>query len=145
MKTIMLISLSSLVSLLSFGQHINSSQVPPAVTKSFNRYFPQASSQEWEKKGTQYEAGFDLKRADHKALFENNGKLIVYKKDIHQGQLPAAVKQAIRQQYPNYKIDNAEMIARSGRVYYQVELDGKPKDLKLVFTREGQVDNTQAY
>jgi hypothetical protein len=145
MKTAMLFILSLLFSLPSFSQDIPAAQVPTAVIKSFTSYFPHTSKVEWEKKGSQYEAEFNVKRADHKALFESNGKLIVYKKDIPQSQLPAAVKQAIRQQYPNYRIDDVERIARSGHVYYQVELDGQPQDLKLVFTKEGKPDNSKAY
>ena len=145
MKTAMPFILSLLFSLPSFSQDIPAAQVPPAVTKSFTSYFPNSSRVEWERKGNQYEAEFHIKRVDHKALFESNGKLIVYKKDIPQSQLPAAVKQAIRQQYPNYKIDDTERIARSGHVYYQVELDGEPQDLKLVFTKEGKLDNSMAY
>lgn len=145
MKTTMLFLLSLLFSLPSFSQDIPAAQVPPAVTKSFASYFPNTSKQEWEKKGNLYEAEFNVKRADHKALFESNGKLIVYKKDIPQSQLPAAVKQAIRQQYPNYRIDDVERIARSGHVYYQVELNGQPQDLMLVFTKEGKLDNSKSY
>jgi hypothetical protein len=145
MKTAMLFSASLLFSLLSFSQEIPASQVPAAVIKSFNSYFPQTARVEWEKKGNRYEADFDIKRTDHKALFENTGKLIVYKKDIPQNQLPAAVKQAIRQQYPHYRIDDVERIARSGHLYYQVELDGQPQDIKLVFTRDGRLDNSMAY
>lgn len=145
MKTTMLFFLSLLFSLPSFSQDIPATQVPPAVIKSFTSYFPNTSRVEWERKGKQYEAEFNVKRVDHKALFENNGKLIVYKKDIPQSQLPAAVKQAIRQQYSNYRIDDTERIARSGHVYYQVELDGEPQDLKLVFTKDGKLDNNMAY
>lgn len=144
MKTTMLFFLSLLVSRFSYSQDIPSSQVPPAVIKSFNRYFPNIPKVEWEKKGNQYEAEFDIKRSDHKALFENNGKLIVYKRDIHHGQLPTAVKQAIKQEYPDRKIGDVERIARSGHVYYQVELKG-PSDLRLVYTPEGKQDNSKSY
>lgn len=144
MKTTMLFSLSLLFSLVAFGQDIPSAQVPPAVIKSFNRYFPDIPKVDWEKKGNQYEAEFDIKRADHQALFESNGKLIVYKRDIHNGHLPAAVKQTIKQQYPNYKIGEAERIARNGHVYYQVVLKG-PDTIKLVFTPEGKQDKSQGY
>ncbi|MBO9634812.1 MAG: PepSY-like domain-containing protein [Chitinophagaceae bacterium] len=144
MKTTIFLSLSLLFSLFAHSQDIPSTQVPPAVIKSFNRYFPNTPKVEWEKKGNQYEAEFDIKRTDHKALFESNGKLIVYKRDIHNGQLPAAIKHTIKQQYPNYKIDDAERIARNGHVYYQVALKG-PDTIKLVFTPEGKQDKSQGY
>ncbi len=142
MKTTLLLSLTLLFSLNTFSQDIPSSQVPQAVLKSFSKYFPATSKVEWEKKGNQFEAEFDVKRADHKALFDANGQLAVYKRDINAGQLPQAVKQAIKDQYHNYKIDGVERVARNGHLYYQVELDGKPADLKLVFTRDGKLDSS---
>jgi hypothetical protein len=145
MKTTLLLSLTLLFSSIVFSQDIPATQVPEAVIKSFNKYFPNSPKVEWEKKASQYEAEFDVKRAEHKALFDSNGQLIVFKRDIPHSQLPQAVKQAIKLQYPQYKIDKTERIARKGHLYYQVELDGKPQDLKVVFTRDGQTDNSKGW
>lgn len=145
MKTTLLLSLTLLFSLHAFNQDIPGSQVPQAVLKSFSKYFPGVTKVDWEKKGFQFEAEFDVKRADHKALFDANGQLAVYKRDIHTSQLPQPVKQTIKDQYPTYKIDGVERVARNGHLFYQVELDGKPSDLKLVFTRDGKIDNSNPW
>lgn len=145
MKTTLLLSLTLLFSPIAFCQDIPAKQVPAAVIKAFNKYFPNTPKVDWEKKASQYEAEFDVKRTEHKALFESNGQLIVYKRDIPHSQLPQTVKQAIKQQYPHYKIDKTERIARNGHLFYQVELDGKPQDLKVVFTKDGQTDNSKGW
>lgn len=144
MKLMFLLFISMLSSLFVAAQSIPSSQVPAGIIKTLKRYFPSADNVEWEKKGSNYQAAFEVKRTDHKALFEDKGKLIAYKKDIPAAQLPQAVRQVIRQQYKGYKIDDIQAIARNGNLYYEVELDG-PKDQKLVFTREGKLDNTQGW
>lgn len=145
MKTTLLLSLTLLFSSYAFSQHIQATQLPPAVIKAFNKYFPNTPKVEWEKKANQYEAEFEIKRANHKALFESNGQLIVYKREIPHSQLPQPVKQAIKQQYPLYQIDKTERIARNGHLFYQVELHGKPDNLKLVFTRDGKIDNSKGW
>ena len=146
MKTTLLLTMSLLLSLAGFSQEIPASQVPVSVLKTFKNYFPTASKVEWEKKLQQFEAEFEIKRVDHKALFDEKGKLIVYKKDIPFSQLPAPVKQAIRKQYKGFKVDDVQRIARSGNLYYQVELDGHSQpDQKVVFTRDGKIENAHAY
>ncbi|NML21161.1 hypothetical protein HHL16_09765 [Pseudoflavitalea sp. G-6-1-2] len=144
MKLMFLLFVSMLCSSLVFSQSIPSSQVPAGVVKTLKRYFPSADNVEWEKKGANYQAAFEVKRTDHKALLEDKGKLIAYKKDIPAAHLPQAVRQVIRQQYKGYKIDDVQLIARNGNLYYEVDLDG-PKDQKLVFTRDGKTDNSQGW
>ncbi len=127
------------------AQDVPASQVPAAVTKAFKAKFPTSTGIDWEKKGNLYEADFDVVLVDHKALFDETGKLVAYKRDIRNADLPAAIKKTIQADYKDYRIDEAQRLERNGVVYYQVELDGKPADQKLVFTKEGKVDAAQQY
>ncbi|MFY0255735.1 PepSY-like domain-containing protein [Chitinophaga sp. 30R24] len=128
-----------------WAQEIPSKYLPAAVQKAFNKKFSGASDLEWERNGELYEAGFQIKQVDHKALFDENGDLLVYKKDIQITELPTAVLQTIRTRYEKFKIDEAEKVERKGKVYYQVELDGEPNDQKLIFNKAGKEDNSETY
>ena len=144
MKLMFLLLAFMLCTLMVSAQSVPAAQVPAGVIKTLKRYFPSADKIEWEKKAGLYQAAFEVKRADHKALFESQGKLIAYKKDIPAAQLPQPVRQAIRHQYKGYKIEDVQLIARNGNLFYEVELDGA-KDQKVVFTRDGKIDNAQGW
>lgn len=116
--------------------------VPAAVEKSFKKKFPNAKEVEWARNGDRLEADFDVSRTDHKALYQPNGKLLAWKCDIRAGALPPAVTKAIRTQYKGYKIDDAEKVTRDKTELYQVELDGNPDDIRLVFDKEGNIIDT---
>jgi hypothetical protein len=145
MKMMMIMMAGLITCFCAYSQDIPASQVPAAVTKAFKAKFPKTTGLEWEKKGDLYEAEFDVSLVDHKALYEASGKLVAFKKDIRKTDLPAAVKRAIETQYKGFRIDDADRVERGGAVFYQVELDGKPDDQKLVFTKDGKVDSTQQY
>lgn len=112
--------------------------VPAVVEKNFKKKFPTAKEVEWARKGDRMEADFDVSRVDHKALYDQKGKLLAWKCDVRAGQLPAPVLKTIRSQYKGYKVDDAEKITRDKMELYQVELDGNP-DVSLVFDKDGKV------
>lgn len=128
-----------------YAQDVPASQVPAAVTKAFKAKFPKTTGLEWEKKGNNYEAEFDVNLVDHKALYNDAGKLLMFKKDIRTSTLPAAVKRTIETQYKGFRVDDADLLEKDGVTYYQVELDGRPQDQKLVFTKDGKVNTALQY
>ena len=134
-----------LLSSTAIGQDIPSREVPSAVINTIKAKFPNTTRLEWEKKGDLFEAEFHVNNIDHKALLEPSGKLLVYKRDIRAADLPRAVKNTIRKQYANFRIDDVEKLEREGAVFYQVELDGEPHDQKLVISADGKVDSSQQY
>lgn len=144
MKMYMLIVTVMLCTVLQ-AQDIPSSQVPPAVLSAFKAKFHDVSRVEWEKKGTLYEAAFDINRVDYKAVLNQTGKLEKYKHDIRASELPRPVSKTISTQYKDYRIDDVQLLERNGVTFYQVELDGEPHDQKVVFTKDGKVDSNEAY
>ena len=134
-----------LLSSTAIGQDIPSREVPSAVINTIKAKFPNTTRLEWEKKGDLFEAEFHVNNIDHKALLEPSGKLLVYKRDIRAADLPRAVKNTIRKQYANFRIDDVEKLEKEGAVFYQVELDGEPHDQKLVISADGKVDSSQQY
>lgn len=144
MKKLLLFA-TLLIAGTAVAQDIPASRVPAAVSKAFKTKFPKATAPDWEKKGADYEVEFNVSMADHKAIYSETGKLLRYKRDIRNADLPAAVKRTIETDYKGFRIDDADRLEIGGVTYYQVELDGKPSDQKLVFTKDGKVDGTQQY
>lgn len=130
----------SLFSLYSCSQDIPASKVPSVVLNTVQTKFANANKIEWEKKKALYEAEFKVDSIEYAVYVDSAGKLIMYKVDIREDELPAAVAAIIRTEYTGYKIDDVEKIDKEGVLYYEIELDGKgKKDLELVFAADGKL------
>lgn len=139
MRSLLLI-LMCCISGAAFAQDIRVPlNIPATVEKNFKKKFPTAKEVEWRRNGDRLEADFDVSRTDHKALYDAKGKLLAWKCDIRSGSLPAPVTRAIRTNYKGFRIDDAEKITRDKVEFYQVELDGNPDDVRLVFDKDGKV------
>lgn len=141
--------LSAAVMMMSFSllqeRDISASDVPKSVMNTFNSTFPNANDVEWEKKGKEYEADFEVQNIDYSARFSSNGKLIMQKQDVLELDIPEAIGTAIQKDYEGYHIDDVERIEMDGKEYFQVELDGKMRDQKVVFSPDGNKANKVKY
>ena len=139
MKSIILIAVS-LFSLYSCSQDIPDRKVPSVVLNTVQTRFVNANKIEWEKKKALFEAEFKMDSIEYAVYVDSSGKLIMYKMDIREDELPAAVATTIATQYNGYKIDDVEKIEKDGIIYYEIELDGKGKKaLELVFSADGKL------
>ena len=120
------------------AQDIPESQVPEAVRNAFVREYANPIDVDWEKERGNFEVDFELGGLDHVALFNPDGQLLKAKKDIREADLPSAVRQRIADDHAKFTIDDVDELTVEGRVYYQVELDGRFRDRKVVYAGDGQ-------
>ena len=134
-------------SLTSFAQKdIDMSEVPTAVQDAFQAEFADATDVEWEMKDNQYEAEFEKQDdTDYHALFEASGKMISQKQEIEETALPAEVTAAIKNDYPDFEVDDAEKLTKDGETYYQVELEKFLRDEKKVYSATGELRDDVSY
>src|SRR5690606_23705028 len=141
--------LSVAIIMMSFvllqDRDISASDVPRPVMEAFNSTFSDAYDVEWEKKGKEYEADFEIQNIDYSARFTAQGKLVMQKNDILVLDIPDAVNTIIESEYEGYHIDDVEKIEMDGEEYFQVELDGKMRDRKVVYTADGNKANKVKY
>jgi uncharacterized membrane protein YkoI len=142
-----MLSLSILLggTLVSCGQDFRAKDVPSIVKNAFQAKFVKAVDVDWEKKGADYEVAFELNKADYKALLDEFGTLKMYKQELSAHKLPGEIRNAIRTKYKSYRIDEAELLKISGVSYYQIDLDGRLPDVKIVFAADGQEMETISY
>ena len=146
MKNTILIVTASLFFLYSCSQDIPNSKVPSVVLNTVQAKFGSANKIEWEKKNNLYEAEFRRDSIEYTVYVDPEGKLVMYKMDIKENELPTAVSSIIRTEYIGYQIDDAEKIEKDGVTYYEVELEGKgKKDLKLNFSADGKLAPEMSY
>ncbi|PKV67447.1 PepSY-like domain-containing protein [Pontibacter ramchanderi] len=129
----------TLVSCDDKDDDIKIEDVPATVREALSSAFPNATDVDWEKKGEDYEADFDINRVDYSTLFNASGSLMKHKYDIAETELPEPIRANITQNYAEYKIDDPEVLVQDGDTLYQVELDHTTStDEKLVFSTDGQ-------
>ncbi|WP_022824540.1 hypothetical protein [Hymenobacter norwichensis] len=126
---------------------VKPNDVPEVVKTSFATRFTTVTNLEWEKKGDDYEADFDVNTVDYKALLNPSGTVLKYKYDILATELPAAVQATINQKYAGMRIDEAEKLFQGTETnpLYQVDLDSNGQDKDVVFSADGQEVTTPAY
>ncbi|MET0391770.1 MAG: hypothetical protein ABW019_01460, partial [Chitinophagaceae bacterium] len=107
---------------------------------SIQSTFSNALNIEWEKKNNAYEAEFDMDSTEYTVYLDGAGKIIVYKQDIKEAELPASITSAIARDHSGSRIDDADKIHKDGATYYRVELDapGK-KDRHLLYAVDGKI------
>jgi hypothetical protein len=139
MKTTMMIMATMLTVSYANAQQIKESEVPNAVTESFNRNFKGAEVEKWEKeKNGTYEAEFDFNKIETSATYSDNGKLLETETEIAIKALPKSVIDYISKNYPNHKIaEAAKIIDDKGDVMYEAEAKKGKEEFDLLFDAKG--------
>ena len=119
-------------------EDIPAKEVPSVVRNSFRTEFPDAIEIEWENEKENYEVEFEINNVDYAVCFDKAGSLLMQKQDIAADYLPIAVIKTLRQDFPNYEIDDVEMVKKEDATYYQLELEGKLLDKNEIFSSDGQ-------
>lgn len=123
-----------------FAQDVQESQVPSVIVNNFKKEFPKASDVEWEKKGDNYNVDFEIGwGVDYEAWYAATGKLIKYKQEISDANLPQAVKDAIKKDHAGFRIDDAKKYVENGVETYQVELEKGQDERKITFSKDGKL------
>jgi hypothetical protein len=121
------------------AQKLAAAKVPAAATAAFKQHFPAAKVVQWEKEGTDYEAGFRQAGAEMSALITSAGVLKETETELPVAQLPAPVQKALATKYKTARITEAAKIvsAATGATTYEAEISqgGKPRD--ILFAADG--------
>lgn len=143
MKTWMVIILGLGVISLSKAQDLRQDQVPSVVLNAFQTKYPKATDVDWELKGELYEVDFEIDRTDYDVWIDKSGTIKKQKEDFPKAQLPAAVTEKIKTGFKDYQIDDVDRIEENGKVYFLVDLDGKPDDREVLFSENGTVEDNR--
>ena len=139
MKNVMAIVFVVVGFIGSCAQDIPQKDVPSVVLNAFMTTYPQATDVEWELKLNVYNVGFEIGKTDHEAWYDPSGKILKHKEDVKIHALPVAVSEAVKKEFPDYKLDDADRIEENGNVFYLIELDGTPNDRILHVSPDGKI------
>ena len=138
MKALTLALALSTFSFLAIAQEIKETEVPSVVMNSFKGLFADAQKADWEKLNDKYEVEFEQGTTERGAVLDASGKVLMLKQEIANPEVPAAVSNAIKQNYKSYDLEEAEKIEYEGKTYYEVELSRFFMGKELFFTADGK-------
>jgi len=143
-KTFLLISAMGFA-LMSCGQNIAAADVPSLVLNTFKATFTNAVDIEWEKKKDHFEADFEIGTADHEVQINPAGNILLHKQQISTLDLPKVITDQITSKFKDFKLDEADKLEKDGKIYYQVELDKRFTEKRMVFTETGEETKAISY
>ena len=120
---------------------IAAASVPQAVTAALRTAHPGATDTRWEREDDGYEASFSEGGSDVSVEFAAGGAVQETETEIAVADLPAAVRQTLARDYAGRAVtEAARIVAASGAVTYEAELDGSTDGL---FAASGAVVGTE--
>ncbi|MBP3228769.1 MAG: PepSY-like domain-containing protein [Bacteroidaceae bacterium] len=116
---------------------VKTSDVPQAVMTAFQAKFPAAAAK-WEREGGLLKAEFINAGRETDAFFTTDGTWVRTETDLFPTDLPETVRTYLAANYPDWAIDDADLIETPESTWYRVELD-KPgfPDVHLRFASDG--------
>jgi hypothetical protein len=134
MKGLLIMIVAAVIALSAFSQKLNESQVPAAVKTAFERKYPSVKAS-WDKEDANYEANFKHDGKAMSAVIGKNGTVVETETDIPVTDLPKAVQDYMKKNYPGVKIEEAARIVKAnGDVNYEAEVHHKD----VIFDAKGK-------
>lgn len=106
-------------------------KIPAVVKTAFEREFPNKKAS-WTNEDTGFEAEFSLNGAEASATYDENGHRKELEVEIKKQELPQAVLNYLKQNYPSKKIDEIAKITNDKNIVIyetEIKIDGKSRDL----------------
>ena len=138
-KQLLLAATAILIVGAAQAQKLAAAQVPAAATATFQKTFPTVKTVKWEKEGADYEAGFDMGKAEMSVVITAAGVLKETETEMAVAQLPASVQNTLATSYKAYKITEAAKIvtAATGTTTYEAEISRAGKHRDVLFNADG--------
>ena len=122
----------------AISQDISEKEVPSSALTAFKAKYPNAGPVRWEKKNDGYKAEFEISSREHDLWMDKEGNITKHKEDFPKSELPQAITQKLKTDFKDYTIDDADKIEDGGKVFYEIDLEGK-EERKVFFSADGKV------
>lgn len=126
---------------LSCGQVVTSQETPAAVQANFEKMYPGENDPDWhvDSHGF-YEAHFKQKGIHYRADYNKDGSWVETETNIKKKDLPQAIRDVIKNQFPEYVIAEIEKVQSASKgLFYDVEFKRKGKNKDVEFKEDGTI------
>jgi hypothetical protein len=115
-------------------------KVPQEVTDAFSQKFPTAKSVKWDKESdTEWEAEFEMNQMEYSANFSDDGTWKETEHEVTEQDLPAAVKKALSDNFPEFKTEEMEMSETAEGTVYEFKIEKDETDMEVSIDASGKV------
>lgn len=112
-------------------------EIPKTVQTAFITKFPAATDVGWESDKDEYEADFKFEGMEMSANFSKNGSWIETEQKVKTSALPNNVVSSVSKLYPNYLIEEVEIIETQSMKGYELEIEKGKVSKEVVFDVNG--------
>lgn len=134
MKNLLLVSIALTLCFSACGQKLKKEDVPAVITAKFKTLYPNIEDVKWSKEDANYEAEFDLNKVETSVVIDASGNALETESEITPAELPATIKEYVKQHYNDAKIkEAAKMVDSKGVTTYEAEVN----DADVIFDAKG--------
>lgn len=127
-------------------QKVKAADVPPAVTAAAVKAYPRAKISGWSKETEDgkltYEASMTEGAVKRDVQFAEDGALLATEEVISMAEVPTAVQEALKANYPKAAVVKVEKIMHGSEVQYEFALK-KAAHKEVVFSPDGKIVKTE--
>ncbi len=120
-------------------------KAPEAVKDAFAKKFPTAKKVDWEKENDkEWEAEFKMNKIEYSANFLEDGTWQETEHELEISEVPQNVLNALKSNFPNYEIEEAEMAETPAGILYEFEIEKGKEELEIAIDANGKVVKKQS-
>ena len=115
--------------------------MPAAVKTAFAKYYPNVNKVKWNREDQVFEAKYFEGSQRHDAEFDAQGHLLARERVIAEIDLPKAVLDAYRKDFPEHDLSEIEEItdARTGNISYELDITRGKRKFEAIYSPTGNL------
>ena len=108
------------------AQRLKTKNVPKDILKSFTDNNQNASEIKWKMQDKNFLVKYEVSGQDYEEVYSPLGNRLSSIKELKESMLPENIKNDIKKQFSNYKIEDVDEITVGQMVTYKIKLNGTP-------------------
>ena len=129
-------------------ESIKVSDLPAAVMKTFKEAYPKAEIKAAAQEEKDGQVVYEIESMDGKQqrdiLYAADGTVIEIEEAMPFKALPDAVQKAVKEKYPDAKVEKAEKLTKGNTVQYEVALEDGEEDVEVLLDAQGNIIQAKA-
>jgi uncharacterized membrane protein YkoI len=129
--------------ILKHRQELWESEIPLALIETVRskcKYFDLDNAVVNEEGGKAvYYISFEVNNRDCKFWMDERGRLLLYRQELKESDIPASIQASIRDQYASFDFDDGELSEEAGKVTYYMDGEVDDKDHSFWFDGKGKL------
>ena len=124
--------------------HSCDQEVPEKVVEGLHQKFPAARDIRWELESeAEWEGSFKLDTVEYSVVFREDGSWLETEHTISEQTLPLKIRQILIEKYPDFKLDEVELVQSQTELYYELEIEKGWTEVELMVDQEGNIRDTK--